>query len=255
MEEGTSFEKIVVFGDAHVPNIDRKAWKLLLRFIDDFAPDRIIINGDFLDCAEISKFQRVPGLKTFHEEMDEAKLLLQELRQHHSGQIQWISGNHEFRLRSYIIRNAPYLYGLISIPELLMLDKLGIEYIETPQNASRFVDTFIKVGKLYVGHFDKVSQHSAYTAKALVERKGISLLQAHCHRMGMFCKRLTGGGQLIGIEGGCLCDLNPDYTSDVNWQTGFCVVYHKKTSGRFHVYPIQMVNYAFMFGNKLYDEE
>ena len=74
--------------------------------------------------------------------------------------------------------------------------------------------------QLLVGHFNKASKHSCYTAKQLVDQYKMSVLQGHTHRLGLYY--VTGKkNTYIGIEGGCLCDLHPEYIMNPNWQGGF----------------------------------
>lgn len=252
-----TYEKIVVCGDSHIPFHDKKLFKLFYEFLADFKPDRLIIGGDFVDFWEVSKFSRVPRWgKALREEIEDSRAILQEIRQHvPNTKIEYIEGNHEFRLRSYLMRQAPELYSLegMSLPEQLHLPQMDIPFYAVKPGASHFIDNYIKVGQLYVGHFNTVSQHAGYTAKNIVDKKGISILQGHTHRYGVNCRRLADGKQLIGIENFCMCSLTPDYIADPNWQSGWSVIYHKKSSGRFHIYPIHVINYAFIWDGKLYD--
>lgn len=252
------FEKVLVVNDVHVPYHDKRLLELFKEFAEDFAPDWLIINGDFLDCAEISKFARVPGKnRTLMQELETGRSVLQEMREAvgKKCRITYIEGNHEFRIKSYLMHNAPELYVLpgLTMQQLLELESMKIEWIGTADGASHFIDTYVAVGKLSVGHFDRVSKHAAYTVKALVEEKGVSILQGHVHRYGVHSKRLMDGTQLMGIENPCMAKLNPDYVANPNWQQGWTVIYHKRSSGRFHAYPIQVVNGGFIWNGKLYD--
>ncbi|MDA2921156.1 metallophosphoesterase, partial [Desulfobacterota bacterium AH_259_B03_O07] len=248
----TQYEMAVVANDLHVPHHDEKALKLLERFLVDQQPDVFIINGDFLDMWEVSQFDRVPKFgKSLTQELKEGRKMLQRFRKIlPKAKIIYIEGNHDFRLRKYLIRNAPELYGLpgLSIPDLLGLKELNIIYKPVKEGANKFSDNWIRLGDLYVGHWDKVNKHAGYTAKNLLDDKGVSLLQGHTHRHGVSARRYVDGKELIGIENFCLCRLDPYYISKPNWSQGFSVVYRKKRTRRFHVYPIIFVEYKFFFG-------
>src|SRR6266852_1968195 len=131
-----------------------------------------------MDFWEVSRFDLTPrGGKEFREEIADGKRILRSLRRTlPKTRITWIEGNHEFRLRRYLIQNARVLYGVpgLTVPELFSLKTLGIEYVACHPSASKFTDNFIRVGSLYVGHWDKVSMHGGYAAKNLVETKGVS---------------------------------------------------------------------------------
>ena len=224
------------------------------KFLEWFKPDVLVINGDLLDCFEISRFDKVPKSgKSLQEECDIAYEVLKEWRIIlPKAKIIIIEGNHDWRIKQYLIKKAPELYGLrgLSLETLLRLEELKIGLVKTKEAASHWIDTYIRLGELYIGHFNKVNKHSAMTAKNLVEDKGVSLIQNHVHRGGVFHKRLVDGRQLVGIENFCMCELNPSYMSDVNWTQGWTVVYQKEGSQRFMAYPIPVVKYKFFFGEQ-----
>lgn len=56
----TELETTVVFGAVHGIYVDHKAWNILLQIINDIKPQRVVINGDFMDCYSISKFDKDP---------------------------------------------------------------------------------------------------------------------------------------------------------------------------------------------------
>ncbi len=250
------YEMVVVANDFHVPHQDKKALRLLERFLIDQKPEVFIINGDFLDMWEISQFDRVPKFgRPLLKEITAGKKLLERFRKIlPKAKIIYVEGNHDFRLRKYIIRKAPELYGLpgLSVPELLDLKKLNIKYKSVKEGANKFSDNWVKVGALYVGHWDKVNKYAGYTAKNLLDDKGVSLLQGHTHKHGVSARRYVDGTELIGIENFCMCRLDPYYISKPSWSQGFTVVYRKKNSKRFHAYPIIFADYKFFFGNKEY---
>jgi predicted phosphodiesterase len=187
----SKIKKLVVAGDFHVPHHDSILFDLFLKFLSDFQPDYLVINGDFLDCFAISKFDKIPHSGRMKDELELGWGLLKKIRDAiPETEISYIEGNHEFRLRQYIIRNAPERYDIApDLPELLELNQFNIEWVGTKEGASKWVDTYKRFGQLYVGHWDRVNKHSAMTAKNLVEDKGISLIQNHVHRGGTYHKR------------------------------------------------------------------
>lgn len=252
--EMSNYEKIVVAGDFHYPFQDDKAVDVFLKFVKQEQPNCIIINGDLADFWEISKYDRVPrtGVR-FDEELKMVHEFFARLRKAcPAAKIDLIEGNHEFRFKSYLIRKAPELYGLgrLTLEDLFECHQYHVRYHPLKEGQSRFGDNAIKVGKLYVGHWNKVSKHAGYTVKNLIDDKGVSLTQGHTHRVGQHTRRLFDGSIVGGWEIGCLCDLNPSYMSMPNWQHGFAVVYLKRETGRFHVYPILMIDYEFIWNGK-----
>jgi predicted phosphodiesterase len=243
--------KIVVASDAHFPHGDDKVILLFERFLKDYKPDVLVFNGDLLDCETISKFDSVPG-GSLKEELFMCKEFLSDIRRIlPNTEIHYILGNHEMRLRSYLIRNIkdPTTFNVIkerlSLADLLDLDKLKIDFHDLPENISRFDDNYIYKEGFYIGHWNRVSKNSAYTVKLLVEDKGVSVIQGHTHRLGLYFKK-TLNKTLIGAESGCLCKTEPDYCVNPNWQSGFCII----ENGTPHL--IYINNYKFSYGEKIY---
>ena len=253
----SAYQLVVIANDFQVPFHDEKALGLFKLFLRRERPDWLILNGDFQDFWEISSYDLTPRTgKEFKREIETGQAILRSFRRSlPRARITWIEGNHEFRLRKYLIQNARELYGLpgLSVPEIFDLKRLGIAYAPCHDLASRFTDNFIRVGSLYVGHWNKVSKNGGYAAKLLVEEKGVSLLQGHTHRFGAHARTTVDGRMLFGIENSCMCSRRQTYVSHPNWQLGFSVVYVQPATGRFHWAPILISSdYRFIWRGKEY---
>ena len=244
-------EIAVIANDFHYPFQDNRVIKLWLSFLVDINPAHIIINGDLMDCFALSKFDKDPRrMVRFKRELELGHEFFAKLRElFPKAHIVFVYGNHEFRLQSFIVRQAQEIADLdvLALESLLGLDKLDIEIAN-----SGLKESFYKFGDLYVSHFNKVSQHGGYTAKLLVDQKGVSILQGHTHRMGSSIRSYLDGRVLGGWDNGCMCNLHPSYVLDPNWCHGFSVVWKEKDSGRFTVAQIPIIKYKFRFGKTLY---
>lgn len=254
------YQLAVIANDFQVPFHDERALSLFKLFLRRERPDWLILNGDFQDFWEISRFDQTPRTgKEFRQEIQIGKGILRSFRRSlPEARITWIEGNHEFRLRRYLMQNARELYGLpgLSVPDIFDLKRLRIEYIPCHELASKFTDNFIRVGNLYVGHWDKVSKNAAYAAKLLVEEKGVSLVQGHTHRFGAHARTTVDGRVLLGIENFSMCSRTQSYVRDANWQLGFSVVYFRPSSGRFHWFPVLIgPDYSFIWRGREYSLE
>lgn len=242
---------VVVANDFHVPFHDEAALALFRRFLRRERPDWLILNGDFTDFWEISRFDLTPrGGKGLREEIRMGARILRSFRRLlPRARITWIEGNHEFRLRRFLIQNARELYGLpgLSVPELFGLERLRIEYAACHPAASKFTDNFVRVGPLYVGHWDKVALHGGYAAKNLVETRGVSVLQGHTHRFGAHARTTVDGRVLLGIENFSMCRREASYVAHPNWQLGFSVVYVERGAGRFQWFPVAIERAGFVW--------
>lgn len=244
-------EVAVVANDFHYPYQDNRVIRLWLKFLIDLNPDHIIINGDLIDCWELSKFDKDPrrGIR-FKKEVEMAKDFFHNLRTlFPTTHIVYVYGNHEHRLQAYIIRGAPALidFELASLEVLMELEKMDVEIAY-----SGLKESYYKFGALYISHFNKVSQHGGYTAKQLVDSKGVSIMHAHTHRMGSTYRTYISGEVLGGWDNGCMCNLHPQYILDPNWLHGFSLIYKEKSDNRFMVQQIPIIKYKFRYGNKLY---
>src|SRR5216683_5682944 len=245
------WQMVVVANDFHIPFHDEMALALFERFLREEEPEWLILNGDVQDFWEVSRFDLTPRAgKEFREEIAIGKTILRSFRRDlPKARITWIEGNHEFRLRRYLIQNARVLYGVpgLSVPELFGLKDIGIEYVACHPLASKFTDNFIRVGSLYVGHWDKVSMHGGYAAKGLVENKGVSILQGHTHRFGAHARTTVDGRVLLGIENFSMCRREASYVANPNWQAGFSVIYLEPASGRCQWYPVAIGSHGFVW--------
>lgn len=256
--------RVLVYGDLHYCFQDDKAIDLMLEVAGDFQPDMIVIDGDLIDNWSTSHFNKLkPDLNTLKKELKAAKGHLARVRSEHpKARIIFIPANHEVRIHKYIAKSArellPLVYddagieetGPLSIARLLELERFGIQIAESVNGES---DIDIN-GKLLVGHWHKISKHSAYSAKLLIEELGGSLIQAHTHRLGSHYRTWVRR-EVVGFENGCLCDLNCTYKKHPNWQQGFSLVTFVR--GFFHIQQAEIVradNHIFtIFGEKMYE--
>ena len=166
--------------------------------------------------------------KEFIEEIKIGKKILKSFRRIlRRARITWIEGNHEFRLRKYLIKNAKELYGLpgLSVPALFGLKDLKIEYVPCHSMASKFTDNFIRVGNLYVGHWDTVASEGGYAAKRIGGRQRSepsSRTHTAVWRTRAHHRRRPGNSRnrkLFHVR------EKSELASYPNWQQGFSVIY------------------------------
>ena len=250
------FQKALVINDVHIPFENPRAVDLVFRVAKDLQPDLIFLNGDIMDCWEISKYVKKLELRDkakLSYEIERTKSFLERVvMTFPKAHVRYIFGNHEYRWAVYIANAAPELFGLkgLSLEEQLNCPGLGIEVINSGNKESEYL-----WGKLLIGHFDKVNMHSGYTAKNLLEQKSISLIQAHTHRGGSSYKRFYDR-DLVAYENFCLCDRSPSYANRPNWQLGFSIVYKDQLSDFFYVEQHPIIEHektvSTFFNGKLY---
>lgn len=234
------YETALVINDLHIPFHDPAAVQLALEVAEAAKVSHIYINGDLLDCWDISKYHKSPAQAdkaNLKREIGQGRAFLANLRARFSCPIDYIYGNHEHRWEVFIVSKARELVGLDG---LTLAEQLRCKEQDIQVHYSGLKETFIRHGRLLIGHFDSVNKHSAYTAKNLLEKHCISGIQGHTHRGGSSFKRLFDR-DIVFYENFCLCDRNPCYTSQPNWQLGFCLVHTDTKSDFFYVEPKPIV--------------
>jgi hypothetical protein len=128
----------------------------------------------------------------------------------------------------------------LKFQKLLKLDELNIDYISNGR--LKFKNTLIK-------HGDIVRQQSGYTARGEFERSGMSGVSGHTHRLGVHWKT-NESGEYVWFEGGCLCDLAPEYMEGKtpDWQHGFIRGHYKANDKLFNLDQVQIIEGVAMFG-------
>jgi len=238
-------EKSIVISDLHIPFEDRRAVDLVLRFMKEFQPDNIFLNGDIMDCYSLSTFIKHQDI-SFDDELKQIRKFFTKLRSiSPKAKIIWIQGNHEYRFSKHLLERSRNLFSVedVSLEKLTKTEEFGIEFIKSSNS-----DAFYKYGDLLIGHFNRVSKHSGATARSLVTDKGVSLIQGHVHRVGTYIKRHANGEFLCGYEGGCLCKLEQEYANTPDWAHGTCVTYKK--GNKVDVVQIPIIDYKLYYGKK-----
>src|SRR5690606_37649266 len=131
----------LIFGDIHVPYEDKNALKAIHHYIKWRAKTKGVIPvtgitsvGDLVEFAAVSRHNEgkrglQEGLR-LKQELDAGVKLLGTWREllGPEGSITLVEGNHEHRVQAYL-EKYPELKGILSVPELLKLDELGVKWV------------------------------------------------------------------------------------------------------------------------------
>ena len=210
---------IMVVSDIHFPYEDKSAVAAFIRGVGFRKPDVIVLNGDLLDFYKLSKFSKDPAGKNPEEEIEMCKTFLKRLRKE--------AGKD----------NAPMVAGLMEN----VFSLLKLEESNTIGCASLLVnDCFL------FKHGSRLGNKSGLSAIKELEAHYLSGASGHTHRLSRYSVR-KAGRRFIWLETGCLCDLDPEYMIDPDWEQGIGIVtFEKGKLKNAKVYPI--VN-----GQVLYD--
>jgi len=214
-------QKIFFLPDTHVPYHNEKAFKLTLKAIKKFNPDILVVLGDFADFYSVSSHDKSPDRRILlKEELTAVRKALSALENLEVPRKIFIAGNHENRLERYITTRAPELFGIVSIPELFLLDEYGWEYVPYKKH--------IMLGRLAISHDYGSAGQSAHRTAAT--KLGSSVVIGHTHRSAMFSRNTVDGKLMMSAMFGWLGDLTQiDYMHQASvttdWVTGFGVGY------------------------------
>ena len=247
LELGDERKTVFVINDLQAPFYDPITFSLIIKVIIDIQPDVIILNGDIIDFYTISKFNPDPKRRLqLQDDIDCTVDLLHQVKQAAplSKRIM-TAGNHEDRLRAYLWTKASELSSLrdLDIRKQLRLDILGYDFAP--------YDNITKINDIFkVEHGDCVSKHSGWTAKAMYEKRGGNGMCAHSHRKGDHLKTMDGDTN-GWWENGCVCDMNPEYIKEPNWQQCFAVITF--IGQWFSVQQVPIIKHKFIYDGKLYE--
>jgi hypothetical protein len=208
-------------------------------------PHTLVINGDVNDFFQLSRFNTGHEREDFLQlEIDAANAIRQRFRKAApNARLIETEGNHDNRIRSYVVKNAKALHSLRVLDPAALFDhdKLDIQWF--PGAGFRLRPSFL------VKHGTLVRGESAATAKAELASAGISGVSGHTHRLGTY--RRAGYQTKQWTEGGCLCRLDPDYiTGQPNWTQGLVVGQFSTKTDSFVVEEVQAMDGKLVWGGK-----
>ena len=240
----------LVLADFHCPYHDDAAVKVALDFGAIIKPNLVVILGDFVDFYQISSWSRDPKKRPFDEEVLQSRKLLEDISNRFSkSEKVFIKGNHEDRLRRYLWNRAPELEQLkrigiksLDIPDILNLQELGWEYIDTLDNLLNAEQTFT-IGNLHLihGHEVRISSGAVNLARLYYLKTFVNIMAAHHHQVQEYIVRRLDQSHEGGWTIGCLCNLSPEYAPVNNWVHGFGIVKYDP-DGDFYVKAHKIIN-------------
>lgn len=238
----SSTPRLVAFlGDHHAPNHDPALHAAVCEWLRQQRPDEGIILGDLLDLDSVSRHRANPEHATTLQECVDAGYRILRSYVEASPGTRWrmLAGNHEDRLRNAIIDQLRGIYGLTpgvaegeapglcvhSVPFLLRLDELGIEYQDA---GGEYAHGQIQVTpELAARHGWIAAKGSGSSALKTIDHLRYSVVVGHTHRQGIVhhtAHSIDGRPRtLLGAEAGTLAKVEGGlgYAVAPDWQQGF----------------------------------
>lgn len=220
--------KILNISDLHFPYHDNKAIKLALEYGVKKKVDCILINGDLIDFACISRHEKDWRQRSIHEEFESVRAFLKGLRKlFPKAKIVFKYGNHDERWEKYLFLKAPELFDCtdFQLETILRLGELKIEVVKDKRP--------IKIGKLTVLHGHELVGGSGGVnpARATFLKTLDSVIVGHYHKRSSHDETTMNGNVISVHSQGCLCGMNPHYMPINKWCQGFSYIEHDIKTG------------------------
>ncbi len=236
--------------DAHVPNENKRAFRLVERVARGLGKfDEVIIGGDFGDFeAAADHPNKDPRRETILQrevEAVQAAIARVETWAKPNARLVYVCGNHEWRLDRLIYNSAPALAGMLDIPDVLGLSDRW-EFVPYKDH--------IRIGKIYVTH-DTGKAGAMAHIQALADFQDNTVI-GHTHRLAYSVVGNAKGQAKVAAMFGWLGDAEKaDYMHRIkarrDWALGFGIGY-RRPDGVTYLQPVPIVGYTCVVEGKLY---
>ena len=213
--------KGAVFADLHVPYHDCDAVDMALaRVVQEGHTDFLIINGDFMDFYQLSKFVRDPRQRDVQGEIEIGASMLGVL----CGVFDRVilkEGNHDRRLEWYMRTRAPELVGVpgLEYAALLGCEERGIKHVRHCEVMHAAALTVLHGHEFGSSIFNPVNP-----ARGMFLRAKACTLSGHAHQTSHHQEPNIRDAVTSCWSIGCLCDLHPEYAPLNKWDQSFALM-------------------------------
>ena len=234
--------RILILSDLHFPYQNNRAIELALDYGKLNKVDCILINGDLIDFANISRHDKDWRSRSINDEFEAVRTFLKSLRLNFPNtRIIYKHGNHDERWEKFLYVKAPEIFDVADF-QLEVLLRLGELKIETVKDKRP-----IRLGKLTVLHgHELMGMGGVNPARATFTKTLEDTLVGHYHRTSSHSEP-TMNNRLINVHSqGCLCDMKPMFMPINKWNLGFSYVELNIKTDEYFLHNKKIVN------NKIY---
>jgi predicted phosphodiesterase len=214
--------RILFLSDIHFPYHNEKSLQVALKYGHEQKADCIYLNGDIIDCYQLSSFEKDPKKRRFSYELKQVHKFFEILRREFpKANIYFKEGNHEERYWRFMRIKAPELLDIeaFTLASLLKLGEYNIQYIAGRTKAN--------MGALSVFHgheFGSSTFSPVNVARGLYMRAKANAICGHSHQTSEHTERDVNGKMVTTWSVGCLSELSPDYAPYNKWNHGFAFI-------------------------------
>lgn len=234
-----SQSKTLIISDLHFPYQDNKAITAAIKYGLKEKVTCILINGDLLDFASISRHEKDWRQRSVYEEFESVRNFLKMLRDKFpKAKIVFKEGNHDERWEKWLYVKAPELFDdpEYKLEVILRLGELKIDIVKDRRP--------VKIGKLTVLHGHEMAGTSGGVnpARSTFTKTLESVLIGHFHKSSSHSESSMWGDLKVTESVGCLCGLHPQFMRVNKWNFGFAIVDLNIKTGEYLVGNKKIIN-------------
>jgi len=217
----TGHKKVLLIADVHLPYHDLDAITVCLDYAKKEKPDLVILNGDIIDCFQLSRFGRDPRLRSFANELKQLEQFVETIKRTFKCRIIYKFGNHEMRYEHFLFAKAQELVGVEEFDLKSVIQKRAKE-VEIVGDKN-----IIMLNELSVLHgheFNRGFFNPVNVARGLHLRAKVSAIQAHSHKSSEHTETDLHGVIKTTWSIGCLAHLKAPYDPYNSWNHGFAII-------------------------------
>ena len=218
----SGFNKVGILTDVHLPYTDKDALITAVNYLKNVLTknDALLLNGDIIDCYQLSRYIKDPKKRDFKYEIDSLKNFFLDIQKILGCKIFYKLGNHEARYEHFLYMKMHELKGVedFEFKNIIKARENNIDVIES--------NRVIKLNSLngihgheYVGGGSGVN-----VARGLFTRAMASSFLGHHHKTSEHTETDMNGKIITTWSIGCLSHLHPEYLPLNKWNHGFAFV-------------------------------
>lgn len=233
-----SQSKTLIISDLHFPYQHNKSITLALNYGLKNNANCILINGDLIDFATISRHEKNWKHRSVNQEFEAVRIFLTALRKNFpKARIIFKYGNHDERWEKWLFVKAPEIFDCtdFQLEVLLKLAELKIEVVKDKRP--------VKIGKLTVLHGHELTGGGGVNvARGTFLKTLDSVTLGHFHKTSEHTE-VRMNGDVISVKSiGCLCGLHPDYMPINKWNLGFAFCEMDIKTGDYELDNLKIIN-------------
>ena len=217
----SGFKKVGILSDVHLPYHNIEALTCAISYLKKEKVDALLLNGDTMDCHQLSRFVRDPKKRDFKYELDTLKAFMEVVEKQLKCKVFFKVGNHEARYEKFLMEKAQELKGVeeFEFENIIKARAKGIDMISS--------NRYMKLNELNGIHgHEYIGGISApvNVARGLYLKGKVSAFQGHNHSTSEHSETDMNGKITTTWSIGCLSELHPAYMPLNKWNWGCAMV-------------------------------